>query len=74
MERKGEISPEESSSWKHGIFGLMELWGLEANIFGDPPAHPRNCQVRGVEESSRKHRAYAEQTSSHFDAVALTSS
>ena len=29
MERAGEIRAEEALPWKHGIFGLMELWGLE---------------------------------------------
>jgi hypothetical protein len=29
MERAGEIRAEEALRWKHGIFGLMELWGLE---------------------------------------------
>ncbi len=29
MERLGEMSPEDATSWKHGIFGLMKLWGLE---------------------------------------------
>ena len=29
MERMGEMSADEAARWKHGIFGLMELWGLE---------------------------------------------
>jgi hypothetical protein len=29
MEWRGEMSPEEAMSWKHGIFGLMVRWGLE---------------------------------------------
>ena len=29
MERLGEMSPEEAIRWQHGIFGLMERWGLE---------------------------------------------
>jgi hypothetical protein len=29
MERMGEMSPKEAVRWKHGIFGLMERWGLE---------------------------------------------
>ena len=30
MERMGEMSADEAVRWKHGIFGLMDLWGLEA--------------------------------------------
>ena len=29
MERMGEMSADEAVRWKHGIYGLMELWGLE---------------------------------------------
>ena len=29
MERLGEISAAEAARWKHGIYGLMELWELE---------------------------------------------
>ena len=29
MERAGEIRAEDALRWKHGIFGLMGLWGLE---------------------------------------------
>ncbi len=29
MERAGEIRAEDALRWKHGIFGLMLLWGLE---------------------------------------------
>jgi hypothetical protein len=29
MERMREMPPDEALRWKHGIFGLMELWGLE---------------------------------------------
>jgi hypothetical protein len=28
-ERTGEMAAEEAFRWKHGIFGLMERWGLE---------------------------------------------
>ena len=27
--RLGEMSPQKAIKWKHGIFGLMVLWGLE---------------------------------------------
>ncbi len=29
MERMGEMSADEAVRWKHGIYGLMMLWGLE---------------------------------------------
>jgi len=29
MEQLGEMPPEDALRWKHGILGLMELWGLE---------------------------------------------
>ena len=29
MERAGEMGGVEAQRWKRGIFGLMELWGLE---------------------------------------------
>ena len=29
LERAGEMPAEDAVRWKHGIFGLMELWGLE---------------------------------------------
>ena len=28
-ERLGEMSSAEAIRWKHGIFGMMEPWGLE---------------------------------------------
>ena len=31
MERAGEKGGVEAQRWKRGIFGLMELWGLEPN-------------------------------------------
>ena len=29
MEQHGKMSSEEAKRWKEGIFGLMDLWGLE---------------------------------------------
>ncbi len=29
MEQLGEMPPGDTLRWKHGIFGLMDLWGLE---------------------------------------------
>ncbi len=29
MEECGEIETNEARRWKHGIYGLMVLWGLE---------------------------------------------
>ena len=29
MEQLGEMSADDAIRWNHGIFGLMELWGLE---------------------------------------------
>ena len=29
MEQCGEADAEEARRWKHGIFGLMDRWGLE---------------------------------------------
>ena len=31
LERSVEMAVEDAVCWKHGIFGLMERWGLEAN-------------------------------------------
>ena len=31
MEQQGEINREEAQRWKEGIYGLMQLWGLEAD-------------------------------------------
>jgi hypothetical protein len=31
MAQQGEINPEEARRWKEGIYGLMQLWGLEAD-------------------------------------------
>jgi hypothetical protein len=30
LEQTGEMAAEDAVRWKHGIFGLMERWGLEA--------------------------------------------
>ena len=30
LEQAGEMAGEDSVRWKHGTFGLMMLWGLEA--------------------------------------------
>ena len=35
MERMGEMTTDEAVRWKHGIFGLMELWGLEPEELSD---------------------------------------
>ena len=29
MERCGEMTPAEARRWKDGVYGLMQLWGLE---------------------------------------------
>jgi len=29
LERAGRIDQLETRRWKHGIFGLIELWGVE---------------------------------------------
>ncbi len=29
LEQSGEIAASEAARWKDGIFGLMDLWGLE---------------------------------------------
>jgi hypothetical protein len=29
MERHGRMTPAEARRWKDGVYGLMELWGLE---------------------------------------------
>ena len=31
MEEWGEIEADEARRWKEGIYGLMVLWGLEAD-------------------------------------------
>jgi len=31
MELQGEIDAEEAHRWKEGIYGLMQLWELEAD-------------------------------------------
>ena len=28
-EQMRELCPDEAQRWKHGIFGLMERWGVE---------------------------------------------
>jgi hypothetical protein len=38
MEQMGEITPEEALRWKHGIFELMEAWGLEPDDFATTSA------------------------------------
>ena len=30
LEQAGEMAAEDAVRWKHGIFGLMMLWGVEA--------------------------------------------
>ncbi len=29
LEQAGEMAAEDAVRWKHGIYGLMMLWGLE---------------------------------------------
>ena len=29
LEQAGEMAADDAVRWKHGIFGLMALWGLE---------------------------------------------
>ena len=38
LERAGEMAAEDAVSWKHGIFGLMMLWGLEPDDLVAPLA------------------------------------
>jgi len=37
MEQQGEIDPEEARQWKEETYGLMQLWGLEADDLLSPP-------------------------------------
>jgi hypothetical protein len=32
MEQEGEIDADEARRWKAGIYGLMQLWGLEVDF------------------------------------------
>jgi hypothetical protein len=52
--------------WKQGIFGLMEMWGLEPD---DPHPSPRGELRRGAEadaEAANRHGDVASQVSSGF--------
>ena len=40
MERMGEMPSHEVIRWKHGIFGLMERWGLEPSVLVPDTAQP----------------------------------
>ena len=36
LEQAGEMAAEDAVRWKHGIYGLMELWGLERDDLSLP--------------------------------------
>jgi hypothetical protein len=36
MERKGEMSAEEATRWKQGIYGLMALWAVDPDSLKPP--------------------------------------
>ncbi len=38
MERLGQIPSPDALRWKHGIFGLMERWGVEPGDLMKSPA------------------------------------
>jgi hypothetical protein len=37
------MSPEEAVKWKHGIFGLMDMWGLEPEDIAPPRRQKRRA-------------------------------
>ena len=36
LEQAGEMASEDTVRWKHGIYGLMMLWGLEPDDLVPP--------------------------------------
>ena len=32
LELAGEMAAEDAVRWKHGVYGLMMLWGLEPDV------------------------------------------
>ena len=51
MEQCGEADTDEAKRWKHGIFGLMLLWGLEPDDVLPPDVRSR--------DASRRHQGLA---------------
>ena len=49
MEQGGEIDLKEARRWKEGFYGLMSLWGLEA----DELLSPARCPITRDRDISR---------------------
>ena len=56
LEQAGDMTAEDAVRWKQGIYGLMELWGLEPDDLVDPfGLTTRRGVCRGCQQSRRTH-------------------